>query len=107
MVFDPNRIPDHLKTAYREKRCAVLVGAGASVGAGLPSWSKLLSNMIDMALAHRVIDGRKETEYRRLVADPSKYLMVAAGLKEDLSAYFDEFIDRTFMAPKPQPTDLH
>lgn len=107
MSFDPNRIPDNLKVAYKEKRCAVLVGAGASVGAGLPTWGGFLGNMIDMALGHRVINDDKAIEYRKLVEDPTKYLMVAAGLKEDLSNYFDEFIDQTFMAPKPQPTELH
>lgn len=107
MVFDPNRIPDNLKAAYQENRCAILVGAGASVGAGLPTWGAFLRNMIDAALGHRVINDEKAAEYRILVEDPSKYLMVAAGLKEDISSYFDEFIDQTFMAPKPQPTDLH
>lgn len=107
MAFDPDRIPDKLKEAYRDKRCAVLVGAGASVGAGLPAWGKLLTNMITEAEGHRVVSVEKAAEYRRLVADPSKFLMVAAGLKEDLAAYFDEFIDKTFMAPRPQPTEFH
>lgn len=107
MAFDSNRIPDNLKAAYRDKRCAVLVGAGASVGAGLPTWGKLLTNMIDVAQGHRVIGDDKAAEYRKLVSDPTKYLMIAGSLKEDMSAYFDEFIDQTFMAPKPQPTDLH
>jgi hypothetical protein len=107
MAFDPGRIPDSLKAAYREKRCAVLVGAGASVGAGLPTWSEFLLSMIAEAKGHRIITDDKAAEYEALAADTSKYLMVAAGLKEDLSAYFDEFIDKTFMAPKPQPTDLH
>ncbi len=107
MAFDLSRIPDYLKQAYQGKRCAVLVGAGASVGAGLPNWGDFLGRMIDDARDHRVISGDKEDEYRRLVKDPAKYLMVAAGLKDDLGAYFEEFVDRTFMAPKPQPTDLH
>ncbi|MER9260546.1 SIR2 family protein [Mesorhizobium sp. M0619] len=107
MAFDPNRIPDNLKAAYRDKRCAVLVGAGASVGAGLPTWGKFLSDMIGVAESHRVIGDHKAAEYRKLVSDPAKYLMIAASLKEDMSAYFDEFIDQTFMAPKPRPTDLH
>lgn len=107
MAFDPARIPDNLKAAYRENRCAVLVGAGASVGAGLPSWHDFLLRMIAEAKGHRVITDEKAAEYEALAGDTSKYLMVAAGLKEDLSGYFDEFIDKTIMAPKPQPTDLH
>ena len=96
-----------VKTAYQDKRCAVLIGAGASVGAGLPTWGEFLNDMIDRGLGHRVINDDKAAEYRKLVADPAKYLMVAAGLKEDISIYFDEFIDQTFMAPKLKPTDLH
>ncbi len=107
MAFDPNRIPDSLKAAYRDKRCAVFVGAGASVGAGLPTWDGLLSDMIDKALGHRVISDDKAAEYRNLVADPAKYLLIAAGLKEDLSSHFDEVVVQTFLESKPQPTDLH
>jgi len=33
--------------------------------------------------------------------------MVASGLKEDLKVYFDEFIENTFVTPRPAPTDLH
>lgn len=107
MAFDPGRIPDGLKEAYRENRCAVLVGAGASMGAGLPSWSGLLSLMIDAGVKHRTVSEEKAAEYRALVADPSKFLLVASGLKDDLSAYFDGFVDDVFMKPKPTPTGLH
>ena len=107
MAFDLTRIPDNLKKSYLGKRCAVLVGAGASVGAGLPTWHRFLNEMIDRARDHRVINDDKEREYRNLVSDPAKYLMIAAGLKEDLSTYFDEFIVHTFMAPRPEPTELH
>lgn len=107
MAFDPARIPDKLKEAYRDKRCALLVGAGASMGAGLPSWSGLLEGMIAAGEGHRIIPDEKAAEYRQLLNDPSKFLMVASGLKEDMTPYFDEFIEKTFMEPRPQPTDLH
>lgn len=107
MPFSVKRIPEKLKAAYRGNRCAILVGAGASVGAGLPTWGEFLDQMIEKSLDQAVISDDKATEYRSLVADPGKYLMVAAGLKEDMSAYFDEFIDEVFVAPVPTPTDLH
>jgi len=59
MAFDATRIPDKLKQAYKEKRCAVLVGAGASAGAGLPMWGQLLNLMITEAEHHLVISGDK------------------------------------------------
>lgn len=107
MAFDPKKIPDALKQSYAAGRCAVLVGAGASKGAGLPLWSELLTKMIDAAVAHRVIDDAREAEYRALVARPEKFLMVASGLKDNLRSHFDPFIEETFLAPKPKPTPLH
>lgn len=107
MAFDPKKIPDALKQSYAAGRCSVLVGAGASKGAGLPLWSELLTKMIDAAVAHRVIDGAREAEYRSLVARPDKFLMVASGLKDNLRSHFDPFIEETFLAPKPKPTPLH
>lgn len=107
MAFDPIRIPDNLVAAYREQRCALLVGAGASMGAGLPSWKGLLELMIDEAERRHVIRPDRVAEYRGLVGDPSKFLIIAGGLKNDFAAYFDDFIETTFITPKPQPTPLH
>lgn len=107
MAFSVKRIPDKLKAAYRGDSCAILVGAGASVGAGLPTWGGFLNQMIEKSVDHAVISDDKANEYRLLTADPAKYLMAAAGLKEDMSSYFDEFIDEVFVAPAPNPTDLH
>lgn len=107
MAFDPTRIPDQLVQAYRAGRCAILVGAGVSAGAGLPLWKGLLEQMIDAGVGHRVIDGRKQTEYRALLDDPGQWLMVAGGLKDDLRIYFNDFVETAFIKSKPQPTDLH
>ena len=107
MAFDPKKIPDALRQAYGAGRCAVLVGAGASKGAGLPSWGELLTKMTDAAVAHGVIAPAKEAEYRALASRTDKFLMVASGLKDDLRSHFDQFIEETFIAPKPSPTKLH
>ncbi len=107
MAFDSTRIPSKLKEAYLANRCAILVGAGASAGAGLPLWGRLLDDMVNAALAHAVISPAKAAQYRQLATKPDKYLMIASGLKDDLRVYFDEFIEATFIAPKPAPTGLH
>lgn len=101
------KIPDKLKQAYAANQCAVLVGAGASAGAGLPLWGALLENMITAGVAHQVISESKAAQYRQLAKKPDKYLMVASGLKDDFGNYFDEFIEGTFISPRPTPTDLH
>lgn len=107
MAFDPNKIPESLRQAYGAGRCAILVGAGASKGAGLPLWGELLTKMIDSAVAHKVITADREAEYRQLATQTDKFLMVASGLKDDLRSHFDQFIEETFIAPKPAPTALH
>lgn len=107
MAFDPSSIPDRLKADYKNNRVAVLVGAGASIGAGLPTWGALLESMIAAALGHQVIRAERAEEYTQLLRNPTNYLLVASGLKEDLGGHFDQFIKDTFVAPKPKPTDLH
>lgn len=107
MAFDRTKIPEALQQAYDSGRCAILVGAGASKGAGLPLWGELLTKMIDAAVAHRVITSEREAEYRALANRPDKFLMIASGLKDDLRSHFDQFIEETFIAPKPVPTPLH
>lgn len=107
MSFDAARIPDSLREAYATNRCAVLVGAGASAGSGLPLWGGLLELMIATGEKHRVVDASKAAEYRKLLSNPGKYLMVASGLKEDLGTYFDGFIESTFVTPRPVATELH
>lgn len=107
MAFDPARIPQKLKDAYKAKRCAVYVGAGASKAAGLPLWKGLLERMIAKARAEHTITDDTANQYTDLLQNSSKFLPVASGLKEDLGAHFDEFIEETFIRPKPTPTDLH
>jgi len=63
--------------------------------------------MVGEARRHLVISEEKAKEYRQLSSNPSKFLLVASGLKDDLKVYFDEFIENTFVTPRPAPTDLH
>lgn len=107
MSFDPGRIPQKLKDAYKANRCAIYVGAGASKGAGLPLWHELLGLMINKAQTEHTITADIAKQYRDLLNNPAKYLSVASGLKEDLGAHFDEFIEETFIRPRPAPTELH
>lgn len=107
MAFDPSTIPDSLKVAYREKRCAMMVGAGASVGAGLPTWVGLLEEMIAVAEREVLLSPEKSAQYRTLLQRPEKFLMVAAGLKQEIGNIFDEVIERIFISSAPNPTHFH
>lgn len=107
MTFDVARIPNSLKEAYRDKRCAVLVGAGASKGAGLPLWGELLGRLVATAESDALIDKARADMYRGLLARPEKFLMVAAAIKSELGPIFDETVERIFVNSGAKPTDLH
>jgi hypothetical protein len=107
MAFDATRIPNSLKEAYQAGRCAVLVGAGASKGAGLPLWGELLEKLVSTAENDALIDKDRANMYRGLLARPEKFLMVAAAIKDQLGPLFDETVERIFIKSNPKPTDLH
>ncbi len=107
MAFDLQRIPTSLKDAYRNHRCAFLVGAGASKGAGLPLWGEFLGDLVATAEGEALIGRTRGDMYRGLLARPEKFLMVAAAIKSELGPLFDETIERIFLKSGARPTDLH
>lgn len=107
MAFDANRIPNSLKEAYKERRCAFLIGAGASKGAGLPLWGEFLGGLVEKAEGDALIDAARANMYRTLLGRPEKFLMVAAAIKSELGPLFDETVERIFLDSNAKPTDLH
>lgn len=107
MTFDQNRIPNSLKEAYRAGRCAVLVGAGASKGAGLPLWGEFLQQLVATAERDALIDRDRAAMYQGLLARPEKFLMAAAAIKSELGPLFDETVEQIFTKSQARPTDLH
>jgi hypothetical protein len=106
MAFDPRSIPGPLIDEYSKGNCGLLVGAGASAGAGLPQWGAFLSGMLAHAKSSIVISDTKEAEYAALI-DQKKYLMAASGLKLELGSYFNDYIKNVFVDSRPVPTPLH
>src|SRR4051812_46403486 len=80
--IDPT--PPDLLAAIRDKRCAVYVGAGLSMGAGYPGWGALLGRLIDTATRLKQVTTDHAEELRRLVAknDGNTFLMVAQELSD-------------------------
>jgi hypothetical protein len=75
--------PGLLVRYIQEKRCVVFVGAGLSAGAGLPTWKRLLLDIIG-ELASALSDGEdKAAELQRMV-DQGKLLEVADYCKEQM-----------------------
>ncbi len=107
MAFDPKNLPANLVEAYQNRRCSLYVGAGLSQGAGLPSWEGLLSELIDYVDRNVPIMRDRLPEYRSLVSDSSKFLLLATELKEVLLGGFNDYIAERFADPKLVPTDNH
>ena len=107
MPFDSARIPENLKQAYAKNRVAVMVGAGASMNSGLPSWGQFLTLMIDYGEKNNLFPKSKADQYRSLTGNGEKYLMLASSLKDDFANVFDEFIEKVFIETKPKPASVH
>jgi len=106
MAFEIGLMPGPLVAEYTKGRCGLLVGAGASVGAGLPQWGDLIRQMIEEAKTSVGLSDAKAADYNHLV-DNGRYLPAASGLKDELGSYFADFIRRVFVESKPAPTPLH
>lgn len=69
-------LPQRLVEAFRQRRAAVFVGAGASVPAGMPSWQTLVGRLaeeISIEPESRVSDGTAEFSPRQLASIPQFY----------------------------------
>lgn len=106
MAFDAELIPKNLIDQYNKKHCGLLVGAGASAGAGMPLWNNFLEKLTQAALDNKTIGEERAAEYTKLIGD-HKFLPAASGLKEDLGPYFDDLVTEIFVRSKPEQTDLH
>lgn len=107
MPFDVERIPEKLIDSYSKGRCGLLVGAGASAGAGLPLWTGLLQELIDQIDKNLPQYRGNLDEYRQLAGDTSKSLMLSTELKEALGTHFEDYVEERFYRARPQLTPLH
>ncbi len=89
-------LPVKFVEAYQKKPIGLFIGSGMSLASGLPNWETLLNNLIDLALNHNAIDGKKAGELKNISKDSSKYLMVAEDLKEILHTDLYKYIKKTF-----------
>ncbi len=108
MPFNSKTIPQALIDALKGNNCALFVGAGLSVGAGLPTWKGLLTTLIQEVKALPYDTRSIVRQYNALLSDTSKYLMLAQDIKDTLTA--DKFYDvlaRIFGNPALQPTPTH
>jgi hypothetical protein len=98
---------DELSKIFRDQKGAVLVGAGASLGAGLPRWNNLLSELCDSLSKVPGIDSSLVESCRRMLPDQSKWLMLASILRRHLGTGFQSYIEDRFCDPSLSPTEIH
>ncbi|RDD72741.1 SIR2 family NAD-dependent protein deacylase [Paracoccus versutus] len=106
MAFNPSLMPEPLIQEYSKGRVGLLVGAGASAGAGLPMWGKFLEDMLTYAKSSGSVSDAKAANYAALI-ETGKYLPAASGLKAELGSYFADYVKKIFVDSRPKPTALH
>jgi len=100
-------LPEELLAHFSQDLGVFFVGAGLSVGAGFPDWSKLLSQLIDKGVTNGRISDEKKKEYEILSKDPTKALMLAEELKLDLGSLFNRHMEELFQNSNKKPTANH
>ena len=55
---------DPLRAAYRQRRLTLFLGAGVSIGSGLPSWHDLILSMYYTSAAQRFRSGQSDIRWR-------------------------------------------
>ena len=97
-------IPPKLISAIKKNKCVVFVGAGLSVGAGLPNWEELLKQVIQWCDENGVaIPFRDELPSR---ISNNDFLGVAQDLEEALDTRLRNCLNSIF-SNQHEPTETH
>ena len=97
-------IPPKLISAITKNKCVVFVGAGLSVGAGLPNWEELLKQVIQWCDENGVaIPFRDELPSR---ISNNDFLGVAQDLEEALDTRLRNCLNSIF-SNQHEPTETH
>ncbi|ADO73151.1 SIR2 family NAD-dependent protein deacylase [Stigmatella aurantiaca] len=98
--------PGLLIRYLQQSRCVVFVGAGLSAGAGLPTWRRLLLDVIDEIVSSLPEGAQDEAELKQLV-DQGKLLEVADFCKEQLGAAYHQFLTGRLRGDTTQLSPSH
>lgn len=106
MAFTDDHFPTEMLESFKKKSSVFFVGAGISMDAGLPSWGKLISDLIVVASKQAWCGEDKIKEFRELLGTGNNFLLLAEELKSELGSVFYEHIESVFGMPdiKPTPT---
>lgn len=99
-------VPNELIAKISQDRCVYYVGAGLSIGAGLPDWPNTMQQMVAWCKSHG-IELPDENEISDLIAG-NDFLVLADTLIERMGdGRFRQFIAETFRGKKLRPTETH
>ncbi|HLL05459.1 MAG TPA: SIR2 family protein [Myxococcaceae bacterium] len=98
--------PGLLVRYLKQSRCVVFVGAGLSVGAGLPLWTRLLEEVIDHLVSSMPDGDTHQPELRKLVSQ-GKLLEVADFCKEQLGAAYHQYLTERLRGDKGTVPQTH
>lgn len=105
--MNKKNIPQELIESFNKRRCAIFVGAGLSIAAGLPSWRMLIEELIGLARKKANLSSRRIQNLNKLLSKESKYLLLAEELREVLPNEINKYIIERFDDPKIKPTKTH
>lgn len=99
-------IPNELIEKLKEQRCIAFIGAGLSIGAGLPDWYILLEQMITWCEKHNIdLPNRNDLED---LLEKEKYLILADILIDVMGkSRYHQFLKEVFRRVNLKPTETH
>lgn len=98
---------EDIKKAINKNSFGLYVGAGLSIGAGLPSWPQLLNELIDSLERKGIANKDNANEMRKLSNIPSKYLLLAEEIRDLAQNDLERLIRDRFEDKTKQPTKTH
>src|SRR3954464_8838697 len=101
----PLKIPASLVRHLNEGRCVLFVGAGLSAQAKLPSWGKLLGDLVQQVGADEPEED-STAELKKLL-EAGRFLDVADECKERLGAGYAEFLSRALQVGAGPVPEAH
>ena len=100
------KFPKHLIEAIQSKECILFIGSGISVWSGLPSWERLIRQMVEF-LCDSGLQSNEKSEIEQILLKGD--MLTAASLCASLmrKGNFRDFIEEVFIEPNPKPHEIH
>lgn len=99
-------VKDDIVKAIKKGSFGIYVGAGISMGSGMPSWESLLNELIDLIEAKGIVPD-KVPEMRQLLKFPNKYLMIAEDIRDLIQKDLEDLIRIKFEDRTKLPNSTH